>query len=224
MERKLIKILFCICTILFAAFFVPSVGRAENNKIILNNKQKTSIETTPVLQNNDLNNKVIDNAESIEYEEYEVPYNNFKSYMPYQINNKSIFLQSSKQYQLQEKAYSTMTGLRMINGHYSVAIGTGYKDIEIGDYAEVILENGTIIKIIVGDIKADIHTDPTNKITKHDNSAIEFIVDIDKLDKLAKQMGDISYLTESYQSQVVKIRFYNRNYFNEQSEEINEKN
>lgn len=224
MERKLIKILFCICTILFAAFVVPSVGRLENNKIIFNNKQKTSIETMPVLQNNDLNNKVIDNAELIEYEEYEVPYNNFKSYMPYQINNKSIFLQSSKQYQLQEKAYSTMTGLRMINGHYCVAIGTGYKDIEIGDYAEVILENGTIIKIIVGDIKADIHTDPTNRITKHDNSAIEFIIDIDKLDKLAKQMGDISYLTESYQSQVVKIRFYNRNYFNEQSEEINEKN
>ena len=94
MERKLIKILFCICTILFAAFVVPSVGRLENNKITLNNKQKTSIETMPVLQNNDLNNKVIDNAESIEYEEYEVPYNNFKSYMPYQINNKSIFSQS----------------------------------------------------------------------------------------------------------------------------------
>ena len=37
---------------------------------------------------------------------------------------------------------------------------------------------------------------------------IEFIVDIDKLDKLAKQMGDISYLTESYQSKVVKIIFY----------------
>lgn len=221
MKRKLIKILFCICTILFAAFVVPSVGRAENNKIILSNKQETNMEAVSVLQNNDLDNKVIDNKDKIEYE---VPYNNFKSYMPYQINNKSIFLQSSKQYQLQEKAYSTMPGLRMINGHYCVAIGTGYKDIEIGDYAEVILENGTIIKIIVGDIKANIHTDPTNRITKHDNSAIEFIVDIDKLDKLAKQMGDISYLTESYQSQVVKIRFYNRNYFNEQSEEINEKN
>lgn len=224
MKNAILRILFCMCTIFFTSLVVPIEGRASNQDIVFHTYTSEDLETSSELQNDVINHSIIETEKEIEYEEFDVPYNDFKSYMPYQINGKSIFSSSSKQYQLQENAYTSVPGLRSVNGYWCVAIGTGYKNIEIGDYAEAILENDIVIPIIVADIKADIHTDSSNKITIHDNSAIEFIVDIQHLDKKAKSMGDISYLTESYQSPVVKFRFYNRNYFTEHSEEMNEEN
>lgn len=224
MKNKIL-FLFCMCVIFFISFIIYN---QKINKDIINSSTNTTTEFIYESQNTDLNNEIsgIETSyeEQEEYEEYDVPYNSFKSYMPYKIGDKSIFYKSSKQYKLQEFAYSTEAGLRKVDGHYCVAIGTGYKDIKIGDYAEAVLENKTVIPIIIGDIKADAHTDSTNKITKHDNSAIEFIVDMNNLAKYAKQMGDISYLTENYKSKVIKFRFYNKNYFDEQLEEINEEN
>lgn len=224
MKNKIIKrILFCMCTIFFASLVVPIEGRASNKDIKLTHTDQR-VEASLELQNDVLSHSISNYEEELEYEEFDVPYNDFKSYMPYQINGKSIFSESSKQYQLQENAYTSVPGLRSVNGYWCVAIGTGYKNVEIGDYAEAILENDIVIPIIVADIKADIHTDSSNRITIHDNSAIEFIVDLQHLDEPAKRMGDISYLTETYQSPVIKLRFYNRNYFSEHSEEMNEEN
>ena len=64
-----------------------------------------------------------------------------------------ITLKSSKQYKFQHTvAYTGNYGIRMINGRYCAAIGTGY-DISVGDYVDLVLQNGTIIPIIISDIK-----------------------------------------------------------------------
>lgn len=109
--------------------------------------------------------------------EYDIPNNNgFKSYMSYD----AITSKSSKQYILQKDyAYTGKYGIRQINGRYCVAIGTSFK-VEVGTYFDILLENGTIIPCIVGDIKADIDTEDNNIVTTSNGCVSEFIVDRDR--------------------------------------------
>jgi len=132
----------------------------------------------------------------------------FKTYMSY----KAITNTESAQYQLQQKAKTDENGLRIIDDdYYCVAIGSYYSD-SIGDKFLVEFEDGTRIKIIIGDFKADIHTDKTNRYTNiydsNDNfishNVIEFIVDMSTLDKTAKSWGDISAI-EGFDGNIVAI-------------------
>ena len=128
---------------------------------------------------------------------YEVPDGDtsFKTYMGYTtITNKQ-----SPQYKLQQKAITNEDGLRMVDEYYMVALGSYYAS-EIGEKFVITLDTGSRIKVIVGDIKADEHTDDSNRYRKIYNSngefisknVVEFIVDTSALDKTAKNWGDIS--------------------------------
>lgn len=133
----------------------------------------------------------------------DVPSNNtIKSYMDY----RTITSKNSKQYKLQKTlAYTDGNGLRMVNGRYCVVVGS-YYTTTIGQHIDIELENGKIIKGVLADCKADIHTDSTNRINLN-GSVIEFIVDTNTLDNTAKKMGDISYVN-GWNSKVVNIRVY----------------
>lgn len=119
----------------------------------------------------------------------------FKTYMGYQ----AITNTNSAQYKLQQKATTDEHGLRQVDDYYIVALGSFYTE-SIGDKFVVELDTGVRIKVIVGDFKADKHTDNTNRyIDIYDNNGnfishnvIEFIVDTATLDKTAKNWGDIS--------------------------------
>lgn len=67
---------------------------------------------------------------------------------------------------------------RKYNGSYLVALGTYYSK-NMGDkfILEFIQPDGTIKKIdaVIGDQKADIHTDPKHQFQKYDHSVVEFI-------------------------------------------------
>ena len=147
----------------------------------------------------------------LNYRDYTVPITSgFKSYMPYTaITNKT-----SNQYKLQQMAYTGNYGIRMMDGCYCVAIGTGF-NADIGTYFDLILENGTIISCIVGDVKADKHTDKDNMVTVANGCLTEFIVNSSALDRNAKRMGDISYCCDEWNSRVKKIRVYDKNTFEE---------
>ena len=146
-----------------------------------------------------------------DYTDHEAPITSgFKSYMPYT----AITSQSSNQYKLQQMAYTGNYGIRMIDGCYCVAIGTGF-NADIGTYFDLILENGTIISCIVGDVKADKHTDKDNMVTVANGCLTEFIVNSSALDRNAKRMGDISYCCDEWNSRVKKIRVYDKNTFEE---------
>ena len=157
-----------------------------------------------------INKKYISNEE-LNYKEYTVPITSgFKSYMPYT----SITSKSSKQYKLQQIAYTGNYGIRMVDGRYCVALGTAF-NADVGTYFDLILANETVISCVVGDIKSDKHTDKNNMVTVANGCLTEFIVDKNALDRNAKRMGDISYCCDEWNSRVEKIRVYDKNVFEE---------
>lgn len=123
----------------------------------------------------------------------------FKSYMSYTaITNKT-----SAQWQLQQRAHTNRDGIRCIDGVPLVAVGTGW-GLSVGDSAIVTCDNGNSFRVVIGDIKADIHTMSDNKTTAANNCRCEFIVDVNALNKTVKKLGNISAL-EKYSGYVISI-------------------
>ena len=71
-----------------------------------------------------------------------------------------------------------VTGIRMVGERMCVAVGSGF-GVSAGDKIDIELKNGSIFKCIVGDEKADEHTDSSNKFHMVDGSVVEIIVDTD---------------------------------------------
>ena len=131
----------------------------------------------------------------------------FKTYMDY----RKITDKTSAQYMLQMEAYTDDMGLRKYEDHYIVAMGTYYSD-NVGDTFKITLDNDTSFNVIIGDIKADCHTDSQNMYSPvYDNNdnlisanVIEFIVDTNKLDKSVKKLGTVSAY-DDFKGNIVKI-------------------
>ena len=129
----------------------------------------------------------------------EVTKRDFKSYMPYTaITNKS-----SKQYKLQQQATTDSNGIRCIDSRPMVAVGTGW-GLKVGDIALVTCENGNSFEVVIGDIKADKHTDAENKTTTSNGCRCEFIVDLKNLNQTVKSRGNVAVL-EKYNGYVTNI-------------------
>ena len=144
----------------------------------------------------------------IEYETVEMPANSgFKSYMSY----KTITKVNSLQYKLQQWAHTDPQGFRLLEGRYLVAVGSGTNS-SVGQYIDVVLENGTHIPAIVGDMKADGDTDPTNMYTSN-GCCCEFIVDKDYLVASVKRSGNCSLAKPEWASPVVNINVLDRKVF-----------
>ena len=126
----------------------------------------------------------------------------FKSYMPYTaITNKA-----SKQWQLQQSATTDKNGLRCIDSKPMVAVGTGW-GLSIGDSAIITCDNGNNFEVVIGDIKANNHTNVENKTTSANNCRCEFIVDYKQLNPTVKKMGNVAVLKQynGYVTNVQKI-------------------
>lgn len=145
----------------------------------------------------------------IEFTEYPLPdnpdYSGFKSYEPY-----DLITTQSVQLCLQYQAVTDSNGFRLLDGRYLVAVGT-FCNAPCGTYIDLILENGVLIPCIVGDIKADVHTDETNTFTIASMCASEFIVD-DAI-SFATWSGDVSTVYDEWDTKVSAVRVYSKNYF-----------
>ena len=157
---------------------------------------------------NDGNQKLLEYEEKLKQYETKAPdpqptntsWGSKKTYMSY----KAITNKSSKQYALQQIAVTDVnTGVRTVDGDYCVAIGTGW-GFSVGDKILVTLSNGKTFNAIVGDIKANAHTNSDNKTTSHDGSVVEFIVDISSLPDTARKMGSLNVL-EQFSGGIVLI-------------------
>lgn len=150
--------------------------------------------------------------EVINYMTYAIPENRgFKSYMDY----RAITNKSSQQFQLQKLYANTGDyGIRVVEDRYCIAVGTHFS-ASIGQYLDLILENGTVIPCVLADVKADIHTDSNNIVTLHNGCVSEFVVDTSSLHNTAKRMGDVSYCCEEWNSPVVEIVVYEQNVFDQ---------
>ena len=113
----------------------------------------------------------------------------FKTYMDY----RAITDTDSVQYDMQLEAYTDGLGIRRIGTDVCVALGTGYAD-SCGERFRITLDSGNSFTAVVGDIKADSHTDPTNRyveLWEGQGDMVEFIVDTDELDEEIRIMGSI---------------------------------
>ncbi len=130
----------------------------------------------------------------------------FKAYMDY----RKITSKSSPQYKLQRngQVYTDNKGFRRLGNDYIIAVGTFYSN-RIGERLEVTMQNGNRFTATVGDTKANIHTDSSNRYVVKDGSILEFLVDTPNLDPKAKRMGDMSYATAIMQGPVAAIRKLN---------------
>lgn len=147
-------------------------------------------------------NEEVDNYE-LSTTEYNINgHNGMKSYMSY----KAITDTNSKQYQLQQSAETDNEGFRKVSDRYCVAIGTAF-NVEVGQYFQVELQNGTVINCIVADVKANKDTDKTNTFSKY-GCCLEFIVDTKELNGTIKVMGDCSTLCDEWDSPCVKYTIY----------------
>lgn len=135
----------------------------------------------------------------------------FKSYEDY----RQIKSKNSPHYKLQnEYAYTGSFGIRMVNDRFCIALGGYFTDI-IGQYVDIVLENGTVIPCILGDQKAREHTDNMNISHLTDGSILEFIVDKPMLNDIPRKMGNISYCCDEWMSPVSQVIVYNTNFFTE---------
>jgi len=133
-----------------------------------------------------------------------------KSYMDW----KAITRKTSLQWKLQHNYASTNSnGIRVVNGRYCIAMGSYYTH-DIGRYVDVVLENGKVLECIVGDAKQDRHTSNNHSIGL-DGGVVEFVVDTKSLPVLARRMGDVSYISDDWKSNVVEIRIYYKNLFDQ---------
>lgn len=139
---------------------------------------------------------------------YEIqPKSKFKSWMPYT----AITLKSSAQYKLQHSAaYTGKYGVRMVDDRYCVAIGGRFK-CTIGQYFDVILKNGRVIRCIKGDEKANCDTDSSNTYTTGSGCSTEFIVDSSALIRKVKNSGSLSSV-KGWDSAVCGIKVYEQHH------------
>lgn len=136
--------------------------------------------------------------------EYTIPDGDtsFKSYMDF----RCITNTRSPQYRLQSDCWTDDEGLRRCGDDFVIAVGSYYADC-IGERFEITLDTGEKFTAVVGDFKADAHTDETNRYTLAGNNSknvIEFVVDCKVLNKTAKRMGDISYI-DGFDGNIEKI-------------------
>lgn len=99
------------------------------------------------------------------------PHREFKSYMSWK-----ALSPESKQGQFSAQATpDPETAIMMYNGRYLVALGFAYAD-EVGQEIDIVMESGQVIPAVVGDFKAEEHTDEHNSTQRWDGSVVEFIV------------------------------------------------
>lgn len=132
----------------------------------------------------------------------------FKSYMDYRRLGKY------SQKDLQDLAYTNEDGFRVVDDRYIVAVGTAVCE-EVGTYITLVLENGTEIQAVVGDVKDDRHTDEFNIVTVANGCCSEFIIDTDVMENRILRSGNISNYSEDWKSKVVQIIVHEDNVFDE---------
>jgi len=114
----------------------------------------------------------------------------FKSWMDW----RSITYRNSRQWRRQQIAYTCDTGFRRVNGLYMIALGTYFLYQGVGDVFDITLSSGITFRGVVGDVKSDRHTDPTNRFHVSDGSIVEFIVDRQVMCRYALfTRGDVSF-------------------------------
>ena len=116
---------------------------------------------------------------------------------------------------MQQLAWTDEYGCRRYGEYYIVGLGSAYAD-RVGEVFEVELETGVTFFIITGDMKADIHTDSTNRyapIINYDGldsaNILEFVIDKEVLDPAAYRWGGVDYY-KRFKGNIVRMTYVGR--------------
>lgn len=112
----------------------------------------------------------------------------FKCYMDYL----AITSTTSTQYKMQQIAYTDENGLRKIDEYYCVAMGTYYG--KCGDKFYVETDEGNSWKVIISDVKSDLHTNETKQFSRSNGCMMEFLVDLSVLPNEVAIKGTVNDL------------------------------
>lgn len=194
---------------------VVDKNKTESTTVIVYNTEYTATagvvkamndihaDTRPIVKVEEID---LTQAPEPQWVEMDVPSNNsFKSYM----DCKYITDESSEQYKLKFDYLSSASGIMVIEDRYVIAVGS-YYTTEIGCRVDLVMENGAVVPCIVGDCKADKHTDKTNRQNPN-GSVVEFIVCTDNLSDETRLHGDCSYADTRLKGEISSIRVYLEN-------------
>lgn len=196
-DQDMTKLYILTIAILIVLMLAMIVVYSQTNAIMIEPMEITSIPTVedviheamnkpmPVAQN--IGNFALEEEESTS-DTLPLPEGvkgEFKSCMDW----KKITDKTSKQWELQQKAYTDEEGFRRVGKYYLVAIGMGYTNT-IGDTFTIKI-GGETKCYMIGDVKYE-GTDPTHRYHLTDGSIVEFIVDDEVMDPVAIKNGDMS--------------------------------
>lgn len=128
----------------------------------------------------------------------DMPTGEFKTYMDY----RTITRRDSAQYQLQQLAWTDADGFRRYEQYYLIALGTGFGST-IGQTYEITLSGGRVFLGMLGDVKADEHTDKSNRFIEMNGNIVEFIIDRKKMDADVLTGGDVSPL--GFEGAIIRV-------------------
>lgn len=139
---------------------------------------------------------------------YEIPEGDtsFYAYMDW----KAITDYNSPQYNLLSQGWTDSQGIRRVGDDVCIALGTYYTKT-VGDRFIITTDMGNSYTAVVGDIKADCHTDSKNQYRWAGNNSknvVEFIVDTNSLDYTVKTSGNIGTY-DNYSGQIISIQKIN---------------
>ncbi len=179
---------------------------AESDSVSVSNVAGSSVtdesESDPENQEDVTETEATEQPETYEViKEYPISDGNTtKTVLPYK-----AFGKNTNQAKLQSLCQTNEVGLRVYDGRFTIAVGT-YFDTAVGQYFDLVLENGTVIPCIMGDLKADIHTDSRGLFTEASGCMTEFIVDRTYL----PNKNSATYCYDDWNSKVVDVIVYNK--------------
>lgn len=184
---------------------------AESDSVSVSNVAESSVPESSVPEGSEVDSENQENGTGAEVTEQPEMYEVIKEYpitdgnttktvLPYK-----AFGKNTNQAKLQSLCQTNEVGLRVYDGRFTIAVGT-YFNTSIGQYFDLVLENGTVIPCIMGDLKADIHTDSRGLFTEASGCMTEFIVDRTYL----PNKNSATYCYEAWNSKVVNVIVYNK--------------
>ncbi|GEM_PF-6126771 len=159
-----------ILGIFMAAAITIGGGFSAKASEITDDETQVSEEYTVDTETDESTEAAVNNIESLGV-------GSFKSFMDY----RAISAVGSVQYELQQSAVTGEYGIRTYNGRFMVAVASTFG--QAGDSIDVVLENGTVLPCVIGDIKAG------TALMGGDGSVVEFIVDTPHIPSEVMQMG-----------------------------------
>lgn len=145
----------------------------------------------------------------------EVPLPNIPTNMKFCTDYRWYGIEGTPHKRLQEVSYTDELGCRKYNNDYCVALGSFYSN-RIGDRFEVTLDTGVTFTVITADMKADIHTDSTNRYAPCVNyegqecaNVLEFIIDKNVVSNEMYAYGSLDYY-DYFKGNVVKMTYLGR--------------